>query len=138
MHSTFHSFRPQAFACEHSLPRIYSGFGKLWPMRVRPYWSLIFFAIYLAIQIAVPTYRLFQPRPTRFGWQMFSASSLPTRVWLISAIGTREISPVSYIGNVRSDLDYERYALPQICTQSGTQSIRYLMPFETSPHEFKC
>lgn len=107
-------------------------------MRSRTYWSLAFFVAYLAVQIAVPTYRLFQPRPTRFGWQMFSASSLPTRVWLISGDGTREISPVAYIGNVRSDLDYERYALPQICTQSGAQSIRYLMPFETSSREFKC
>jgi len=107
-------------------------------MRSRPYWSLIFFATYLALQIAVPTYRLFQPRPTRFGWQMFSASSLPTRVWLVSAVDTREVSPASYIGNVRSDLDYERYALPQICKQSGAQSIRYSMPFETTPREFKC
>ena len=107
-------------------------------MRSRPYWSIVFFVSYLAWQIAVPTYRLFEPRPTRFGWQMFSASSLPTRVWLISASGTQEISPVSYIGNVRSDLDYERYALPQICSQSGAQSIRYLLPFETTPRDYKC
>ena len=99
---------------------------------------MVFFITYLALQIAVPTYRLFQPRPTRFGWQMFSASSLPTRVWLITPSGTEEISPFSHIGNVRSDLDYERYALPQLCSQAGVQSIRYLMPFETTPRDFKC
>src|SRR6476661_6416694 len=104
-------------------------------MRLRPFLSMVFFVTYLALQIAVPTYRLFQPRPTRFGWQMFSASSLPTQVWLVSSSGSREISPLSYIGNLRSDLDYERYALPQICKQSGAQSIRYSMPFETSPRE---
>src|ERR1051326_2584874 len=107
-------------------------------MRLRTCCSIIFFATYLAVQITIPTYRLFQPRPTRFGWQMFSASSLPIRVWLIFPARDQEISPVAYVGNVRSDLDYERYALPQICKQSGAQSIRYLMPFQTTPLEFKC
>ena len=107
-------------------------------MRLRLYLSAVFFSIYLALQIAVPTYRLFQPRPTRFGWQMFSASSVPPRGSLVYPTGNKEISPVAYIGNVRSDLDYERYALPQICKQSGAQSIRYSMPFETTPREFKC
>lgn len=102
-------------------------------------WPVVFFFLYLAVQIAVPVYRLFQPRPSRFSWQMFSAAAVPQRVWLVSADGEREISAAAYIGNFRSDLEYERYALPHLCrVRPEATAIRYLMPLDDKVREYRC
>lgn len=102
-------------------------------------WPVVVFFAYLAIQIAVPVYGLFQRTPTRFGWQMFSAASVPARVWIVSADGEREISPAAYIGNFRSDLNYERYAPPHLCrVRPEAKAIRYLMPVDNTVREYRC
>ena len=102
-------------------------------------WFAVVFVLYLAIQIAFPVYRLFQPRPTRFGWQMFSAASVPSRVWLVEGDQLHEISPASYIGNARADLEWERYALPHLChVRSDSTAIKYLMPLDPVVREYRC
>ncbi|HEU4765973.1 MAG TPA: hypothetical protein VFS77_01325, partial [Pyrinomonadaceae bacterium] len=95
--------------------------------------------LYLAVQLAVPVYGLFRKTPFRFGWQMFSSSSVPDRLWVETATATREISIAAYIGNFRSDLEYERYAPPQLCRAvPDAKVIRYLMPHEDSAREYRC
>jgi hypothetical protein len=102
-------------------------------------WPIVFFFLYLTVQIGVPVYRLFQPRPTRFGWQMFSAASVPSHVWIVSADRVEEISSASYIGNFRADLEWERYALPHLCSvRSEATVIRYLMPVDNAIREHRC
>ena len=100
---------------------------------------IVFFFLYLAVQIALPVYRLLQPRPTRFGWQMYSAASVPSRVWIMSGDRLQEISPGSYIGNFRADLEWERYALPHLCrVRSQATAIRYFMPLDSAVREYRC
>lgn len=102
-------------------------------------WAVLFFFVYLGVQIAVPVYRLVQPRPTRFGWQMFSTSSVPARVWIVSSDAVREISPAAHIGNFRSDLEYERYALPFLCrVRPDATAVRYVMPVDNVVREYRC
>jgi hypothetical protein len=102
-------------------------------------WPVVFFFLYLAVQIAVPVYRLFQPRPTRFSWQMFSAASVPSRVWIVSGDSVQEISRGAYIGNFRTDLEYERYALPYLCrARPEATAVRYTMAFDDSIREYRC
>lgn len=102
-------------------------------------WRAVIFCVYLAVQIGVPIYRLFQPKPTRFSWQMFSAASVPKRVWVVTADGIEEISPAAYIGNFRADLEYERYAPPHICrVRPQTKAVRYLMPLDDNIREYRC
>jgi len=102
-------------------------------------WPALVFFLYLAVQLAVPVYGLFKKAPVRFGWQMFSSSSVPDRIWVVSAERTREISDSAYIGNYRSDLDWERYAPPQLCrVVPDAQVIRYLMPHEDTAREYRC
>ena len=102
-------------------------------------WPIVFFFLYLAVQIALPVYHLLQLRPTRFGWQMFSAASVPSRVWIVSIDGVEEISPAAYIGNFRADLEWERYALPHLCrVRSTATAIRYLMPLDSALREYRC
>ena len=102
-------------------------------------WPIVFFFAYLAVQIALPVYRLFQPRPTRFGWQMFSAASVPSRVWIVSGDHLEEISPQAHIGYFRADLEWERYALPHLCrVRSQATAIRYTMPLDSAVREYRC
>ena len=102
-------------------------------------WSSVFFFLYLTSQLAFPIYRLFQPRPARFSWQMFSAASVPSRVWIKSGNRLQQISPASFIGYFRADLEWERYALPYLCrVHSEATEIRYLMPLETAFREYRC
>jgi hypothetical protein len=102
-------------------------------------WSVLFFVLYLSVQIAVPVYRLVQPKPTRFGWQVFSAASVPSHVWIVSRDGLQQISPASYVGNFRADLEWERYALPHLCrVRVEATAVRYVMPFDTAIREHRC
>ena len=102
-------------------------------------WPMLFFFVYLAVQIALPVYHLFRPRPTRFGWQMFSAASVPAHVWIVSGDHLEEISPAAYIGYFRADLEWERYALPHLCrVRSEATAVRYVMPLESAVREYRC
>lgn len=102
-------------------------------------WPIAFFFIYLAVQIALPVYHLFRPRPTRFGWQMFSAASVPSHVWIVSGDQLEEISAQAYIGYFRADLEWERYALPHLCRVSPqATAIRYSMPLDNTVREYRC
>ena len=102
-------------------------------------WPIVFFFAYLAVQIALPVYHLFRPRPTRFGWQMFSAASVPSHVWIVSGDQLEEISAQAYIGYFRADLEWERYALPHLCrVRSPATAIRYVMPLERVVREYRC
>ena len=101
-------------------------------------WPAIVFFVYLAVQILAPVYGLFRP-PFQFGWQMFSSSSVPDRVWVVTSQDQGEISIAAYIGNFRSDLEYERYAPPQLCRAiPDARVIRYLMPHEDTAREYRC
>ena len=109
------------------------------PMTPARRWPIVFFFLYLAVQIASPVYGLLQPGPARFGWQMFSAASVPTRVWIVSADRLQEISPASYIGSFRGDLEWERYAPPHLCRiRSDATAIRYVMPLDSAVREYRC
>jgi hypothetical protein len=102
-------------------------------------WPVVFFFLYLGIQIALPVYRLFQPKPTRFGWQMFTAASVPSHVWIVSGDQLEKISAQTYIGYFRADLEWERYALPHLCrVRSQATAIRYSMPLDSAVQEYRC
>lgn len=75
--------------------------------------AALFFVGFLLIQIAVPLMRLTEPRPARFGWQMFSATPLRARFSLVLRNGT--VCPVDlakYVAQSRGEMDL-RNALPQ-------------------------
>ena len=97
-----------------------------------------FFVLYLIVQVSVPIYRLWAPRPARFGWQMFSSSVYPVRVWLLRRDGSEEpIEPTAYVGNPRADLDYERFVPPHICKmRPDVASVRFPLPAQAPAKEY--
>ena len=79
----------------------------------------LIFAAFLAVQVAVPLAQLFEPRPARFGWQMFSDLRPRPRVTLMGHQGDRrEVNPESYLGNPRAELDYIARLPGHICSIS--------------------
>jgi len=99
-----------------------------------------FFVVYLIVQVSLPVYRLWAPRPARFGWQMFSSSVYPVRVWLLRRDGSEEpLDPAAYVGNPRADLDYEKFVPPHICKlRPEVASVRFQLPAPAPLKEYPC
>lgn len=69
----------------------------------------VFFVLFLALQIFVPAVQLSKPRPSHFGWQMFSGLRPIPRYWLVRADGsTQEVTVEEHTGVRRLDADYHR------------------------------
>jgi hypothetical protein len=82
-----------------------------------------FVAAYLAVQIGVPTARLFAPRPSRFGWQMFAAAPRAPLVVATRTDGGRDTLDVdAYFAFQRGDLSRSAYdkLWPHICRVGPT------------------
>ncbi|MEZ4522721.1 MAG: hypothetical protein R3A46_13905 [Thermomicrobiales bacterium] len=63
-------------------------------------------AIFLVVQIAVPTAALGLPRPARFSWQMYAGVRTTSEFVAVQGDGSeREIDPSDYLGNPRLDID---------------------------------
>ena len=80
---------------------------------------------FLVVQVVVPSWQLTQPRPARFGWQMYAAGA-----GVAFAVVGRDgaVTPVAledYIVRRRDDLDLRRYLPPVICARTGAAAVRY-------------
>ena len=101
-----------------------------------------FFILYLAVQTIVPVVQLFRPRPARFGWQMFSGTSVPTQVKIRTPAGERAIPAdemAKHVGNWRGDLSLDKHLPPHLCRRYPEASAVLLYNLEADePREFPC
>jgi hypothetical protein len=78
-----------------------------------------FFASFILVQVAVPLFQLTQPRPARFGWQMYStirADALGESYHIEDAGG--ELTPVelsAHVAVARTEIDYRTVLPPYLC-----------------------
>lgn len=101
--------------------------------------AVVFFVVFLAIQIVVPACKLFGSRPERFGWQMYAGAKAPSTVNLIREDGTEKTVPVSfYLGNYRSDLDLIEALPPFLCAKDRRTKTVRLNFLYSEPLEFPC
>jgi len=86
----------------------------------------VFFVAYLAVQLAVPSAKLWEPRPARFGWQMFAGIAPAPRFAVAMADGsTREVALADHYGNPRADLRYEDHLPGHLCRSlPGARAVR--------------
>ncbi len=92
---------------------------------------------WLALQLALPMLQLFQPRPARFGWQMYSGFTPHAKLSVITSDSIIEVDPDQFV--VRPRLDFVAADLPgHLCSRvSGATTIR--MSFENQePEEVPC
>jgi hypothetical protein len=78
----------------------------------------LFFAAFLLVQLAVPAYMLTQPRPARFGWQMYSGVRIAGVYLVEDATGRLDTVRVAdYVARSRIEVDH-RGALPAFLCQA--------------------
>ena len=104
-------------------------------MRHWPPWATAF----LVVQILVPTCQLTQPRPARFGWQMYAAGARASAFTLVHENGsTTPVRLEEYIVRRRDDLDLIRFLPPAICARADAVTVRYRDAGRRTPVEFPC
>ena len=84
-------------------------------MSVPSYIARTALAAFLLGQVVVPTVQLFQPRPARFGWQMYTAKTIRLEVEARFADRVEKIEPTAFVGYFRSEIDYGTFLPPLIC-----------------------
>ena len=63
-----------------------------------------FILLWLAIQIGVPLWQLTNPRPTRFGWQMYAVVKYPPQITAVRLDGSSvQLITSRYLAYFRSD-----------------------------------
>jgi hypothetical protein len=101
--------------------------------------AALFVAAYLALQVGVPTARLFAPRPARFGWQMFAAAPRSPLVVATRVDGRRDTLDVdAYFAFQRGDLSRSAYGKlwPHICRVDPTAArLTVRWPGSATPPE---
>jgi hypothetical protein len=104
-------------------------------MRRWPPWAIAF----LVIQIVVPLWQLTQPRPARFGWQMYAAGAPAAEFAAVGRDGS--VTPVAlheYIVRRRDDLDLLGVLPPAVCARTGAVAVRYRDAAGRAPVEIPC
>ena len=105
-------------------------------MRGRLLFGLV--AVFVAIQLAVPTVMLFEPRSSRFGWQMYSSARTLPEVVVIEADGSeRAVDITDHIAGPRSEIDYVARFAEQACRLIDGPRIR-VTPSNGAPIEVEC
>lgn len=80
---------------------------------------------FMVIQLAVPILALTQPRPARFGWQMYTAVASLPEVKLESADG--RIAPVDLtdlVARGRADADFSVALAEHVCATTDAAAVR--------------
>ena len=90
----------------------------------------VFVVTYLVVQLGLPTARLLEARPARFGWHMFSGIHPSPRFAVALANGaTLPVAVEDYFGNPRSDLHYEEHLPAHLCrTLPGVRAVHLEHP----------
>ncbi len=101
--------------------------------------AAVFFVLFLAIQIIVPLYKLTEPRPARFGWQMYAGAKAPISATLTRLDGSNiTVGLAPYFGQYRGDLDLIEALPPYFCRRyPGVKTVR-LNFMHADAMEFQC
>ena len=97
---------------------------------VHPEWNLrstvtaALIVAFVAIALAVPAFALTQPRPARFGWQMYSVAYPAPRAWLQAADGsTEEYDLADRLAVLRADVPDPLGVGQQLCATTSSPAV---------------
>ena len=78
----------------------------------------------ILLMVAVPAAALFEPRPARFGWQMFTAMAPVPAAWVERDDGTEEpIDVESRLVQPRPEADIRGALADVLCREPGVTAI---------------
>ena len=94
---------------------------------------------FLVVQVAVPTVALFGPRPSRFGWHMYSALPPVPQAWIVRENGSEEIVDVTSLFVVpRAEIDYATALRDRLCAVSGAVEVRVQPDADAATEVISC
>lgn len=82
----------------------------------------------IALQIALAFVALTEPRPARYGWQMYSSRTEMPQVWAIDGDAVRRIFPADALVNGRADLDWISLVRDRGCELTDADEVRFRLP----------
>ena len=81
--------------------------------------------LFVAVQLILPAIMLFTPRPSPFGWQMYSAArSLPEVVAVDEDGSERRVDVLAHVAGPRAEIDYAGRFADQACRIVDAARIR--------------
>ncbi|MEO7296458.1 MAG: hypothetical protein ABIZ57_09960 [Candidatus Limnocylindria bacterium] len=84
-----------------------------------------FVIAFIVIQLAVPILALAQPRPARFGWQMYTAVPSLPRVSVEDADGrTQPVEVTDLVARGRADADFSAALVEHLCATTDATAVR--------------
>lgn len=91
----------------------------------RPVWlKSVFVAVFVILAVAVPVLALTQPRPARFGWQMYSVAQPAPRAWLQTTGGTvREWALADHLAVLRGDISDPTSIGERLCATESPSAV---------------
>lgn len=86
--------------------------------------TTVLVAGFIVAAILVPASALNQPRPARFGWQMYSVAQPAPRAWLQSADGSvREFDLADRLAVLRADIPDPTSLGKRLCAQESAKAV---------------
>lgn len=86
-------------------------------------WAIAFATAYLLIQISIPVVQLFEERPARFGWQMFSGVRTFPTVELVYQDSLVSVDARALVVNNRSDVEFVPHLPRHFCERTPAEAV---------------
>ena len=78
-------------------------------------WLFILVVLGLAVQVAIASAAFVGPRPTRFGWQMYTAVPYKPIVWTVSGNDRTSVDIDDLLINARAEIDFVAFIRSRGC-----------------------
>jgi hypothetical protein len=77
-----------------------------------------------AIQVGIPVRATFEPRPARFGWQMYSTVSPVPEVWTENEAGARaSVDITRLMGDPRAEIVWAEPLADALCQEPDVSAV---------------
>ncbi len=86
-------------------------------------WAVAFVTIYLLFQFSLPVVKLFEERPARFGWQMYSGYRTFPTVELVYRDSVAPIDAESLVVRNRLDMDFAPHLTRHFCRRTPAEAV---------------
>ena len=114
-----------------------TGQVEAWSRSALP--AALFIVAWLAVQLLVPAIALVGPRPSPFGWQMYSSLPQLPDAWTVDANGALSAVDIQALFTVpRAEIDYVAALRAGLCEVSDAEAIIIRAPAAAEPERVPC
>lgn len=101
---------------------------------------MVFFTLFLIVQLSLPAAALFGPRPARWSWQMYSGVRTQAEFVIVRHDRTDEkVKIADYVGYPRAEIDLTRTLPAHICeVETDAAAIKIIPPGDVEATVVRC